>query len=121
MLAADGCASSSGNPACCFCGVWVPGGPREWRSPCSGFHWFGHAHLPVLWTTRQRPSSATCLVTTEEYQHGQKLELAGRRGRDWGPSATESGHMVLNRSPTFSSLLLVDISRSGPASVCASA
>ena len=24
MLAADGCASSSSNPACCFCGVWGP-------------------------------------------------------------------------------------------------
>jgi hypothetical protein len=26
MLAADGCASSSSNLACCFCGVWVPAG-----------------------------------------------------------------------------------------------
>ena len=43
MLAADGCASSSSNPACCFCGVRAPGGPREWRSPCSGSHSFGHA------------------------------------------------------------------------------
>ena len=25
MLAADGCASSSSNPACCFCGVWARG------------------------------------------------------------------------------------------------
>ena len=41
MLAADVCASSSSNPACCFCGVWAPGGPREWRSPCSGSHSFG--------------------------------------------------------------------------------
>lgn len=24
MLAAAGCASSSSNPACCFCGVWAP-------------------------------------------------------------------------------------------------
>ena len=24
-----------------------PGGPREWRSPCSGSHSFGHAHLPM--------------------------------------------------------------------------
>jgi hypothetical protein len=23
-----------------------PGGPGEWRSPCSGSHSFGHAHLP---------------------------------------------------------------------------
>ncbi len=28
MLAADGCASSLSNPACCFCGVWARGGPR---------------------------------------------------------------------------------------------
>jgi hypothetical protein len=28
MLAADGCASSLSNPACCFCGVWALGGPR---------------------------------------------------------------------------------------------
>jgi len=28
MLAADGCASSSSNPACCFCAVWALGGPR---------------------------------------------------------------------------------------------
>jgi hypothetical protein len=47
MLAADGCASSSSSSACCFCGAWAPGGPREWRSPCSGSHSFGHAHLPV--------------------------------------------------------------------------
>jgi hypothetical protein len=47
MLAADGCASSSGNPACCFCGIWVPGGPREQRSPCPGSHSSGHAHLPM--------------------------------------------------------------------------
>jgi hypothetical protein len=26
MLAADGCASSSSKPACCFCGVWIPAG-----------------------------------------------------------------------------------------------
>jgi hypothetical protein len=48
MLAADGCASSSSDPACCFCGVWAPGGPREWRSPCSGSHSFGHAHLTLI-------------------------------------------------------------------------
>jgi len=41
MLAADGCASSSSNPAYCFCGVQASGGPGEWRSPFSGFHWFG--------------------------------------------------------------------------------
>jgi len=46
ILAADGCASSSGNPACCFCGAWAAGGPREWRSLWSSSHWFGHAHLP---------------------------------------------------------------------------
>jgi hypothetical protein len=26
MLAADGCASGSSDPACCFCGVWAPAG-----------------------------------------------------------------------------------------------
>jgi hypothetical protein len=35
MLAADGCASSLSNPACCFCAVWAPAGRGEWRSPCS--------------------------------------------------------------------------------------
>ena len=40
--------------------------------------------------------------------------------RDGGPSASESGHTALNRSPTFSSLLLADINRSGPASVVCS-
>jgi hypothetical protein len=35
ILAADGCASSSSDQACCLCTVWVPGEPREWRSPCS--------------------------------------------------------------------------------------
>jgi hypothetical protein len=35
MLAADGCASSSGNPACCSCAVWAPAGRGEWRSPYS--------------------------------------------------------------------------------------
>jgi hypothetical protein len=28
MLATDGCASSSSNPACCSCAVWALGGPR---------------------------------------------------------------------------------------------
>jgi len=45
MLAADGFASGSGNPACCFCGVWA----RRARGT-GGRHvraqWFGHAHLP---------------------------------------------------------------------------
>src|SRR5580704_7672016 len=35
ILAADGCASSLSNPACCFSAVWVPAGRGEWRSPCS--------------------------------------------------------------------------------------
>jgi len=33
--AADGCASSLSNPACCFSAVWVPAGRGQWRSPCS--------------------------------------------------------------------------------------
>jgi hypothetical protein len=33
--AADGCASSLSNPACCFSAVWAPAGRGEWRSPCS--------------------------------------------------------------------------------------
>jgi hypothetical protein len=51
-LREDGCDGGwlrvqlASNPACRSCGVWAPGGPREWRSPCSGSHWFGHAHLP---------------------------------------------------------------------------
>jgi hypothetical protein len=28
MLATDGCAFNSSNPACCFCAVWALGGPR---------------------------------------------------------------------------------------------
>ena len=52
MLAADGCASSLSNPACCFCGVWAPSGPREWRSPCPGSHWLWHAHLPMSGSPR---------------------------------------------------------------------
>ena len=28
ILAADGCASTLSNPACCFCGVWARGEPR---------------------------------------------------------------------------------------------
>ncbi len=28
ILAADGCASTSSDPACCFCAVWGPGEPR---------------------------------------------------------------------------------------------
>jgi hypothetical protein len=41
LLAADGCASSSSISACCFCGVWVPGGQRERRSPCSALTGLG--------------------------------------------------------------------------------
>jgi len=28
VLATDGCASNSSNPACCSCAVWALGGPR---------------------------------------------------------------------------------------------
>jgi hypothetical protein len=52
MLAADGCGSSSSHPACCFCGVWASGGPREWRSPSSGSYSSGHAHLHVSESAR---------------------------------------------------------------------
>jgi len=62
MLAADVCASSSSNPACCFCGVWAPGGPREWRSLCSGSHSFGHAHLAEM-----SKSSARISMRETEY------------------------------------------------------
>jgi hypothetical protein len=48
MLAADGCASSSSDPACCFCGVWALGGPTGVAVAMFGSHWFGHAHLHVM-------------------------------------------------------------------------
>jgi hypothetical protein len=35
-LAADGCASSSRDPAYCFCAVWTPGGPRGVEVAISG-------------------------------------------------------------------------------------
>ena len=35
ILSADGCASSSSNPACCFAAAWIPAGRGKWRSPCS--------------------------------------------------------------------------------------
>jgi hypothetical protein len=44
MLAADGCASSSSNPACCFCGAWAPRAEGV-AVAMFGSHWFGHAHL----------------------------------------------------------------------------
>jgi hypothetical protein len=40
MLATDGCASSSSNPACCFCDVW----PRQ--AEVSGGR---HARTPLVW------------------------------------------------------------------------
>ena len=43
MVAADGCASSSSNPAC---GVWAPRA-EEVAVAMFGSHWFGHAHLPM--------------------------------------------------------------------------
>jgi hypothetical protein len=46
ILAADGWASSSSNPACCFCAVW----PRRAEEGGGGHvrtRWFGHAHLPM--------------------------------------------------------------------------
>ena len=45
MLAADGCASSSSDPACCFCAVWAPAGRGSGGRHVRA-HWFGHAHLP---------------------------------------------------------------------------
>jgi hypothetical protein len=47
MLAADGCASRSGNPACCFCGVWAPGRAEGVAVVMSGSYWFRHAHLTL--------------------------------------------------------------------------
>ena len=43
MLAADGCASSSSNLACCFCGVWAPR-----RAEGVAVAMFGHAGLGML-------------------------------------------------------------------------
>ena len=43
ILAADGCASSLSNPACCFCAVWAPGGPRGVAAAM-----FGHTGLGML-------------------------------------------------------------------------
>src|SRR3989442_511553 len=45
-LAADGCASTSSDPACCFCAVWGPGEPRGVAVANVRTHWFGHAHPP---------------------------------------------------------------------------
>ncbi len=52
ILAADGCASTSGNPACCFCGVWGHGGPRG-----VAVAMFGHTGLGMLICV---PNSARC-------------------------------------------------------------
>ena len=35
ILAADGCASTSSDPAYCYCAVWGPASRGERRSPCS--------------------------------------------------------------------------------------
>jgi hypothetical protein len=43
ILAADGCASTSSDPACCFCAVWAPGGPRG-----VAVAMFGHTGLGML-------------------------------------------------------------------------
>jgi hypothetical protein len=43
ILAADGCASTSSDPACCFCAVWGPGGPRG-----VAVAMFGHTGLGTL-------------------------------------------------------------------------
>ena len=43
ILAADGCASTSSDPVCCFCAVWGPGGPRG-----VAVAMFGHAGLGML-------------------------------------------------------------------------
>ena len=43
ILAADGCASTSSNPAYCFCAVWAPGGPRG-----VAVAMFGHTGLGML-------------------------------------------------------------------------
>jgi hypothetical protein len=44
ILAADGCASTSSDPAaCCFCAVWASGGPRG-----VAVAMFGHTGLGML-------------------------------------------------------------------------
>jgi len=43
ILAADGCASASSDPAYCFCAVWAPGGPRG-----VAVAMFGHTGLGML-------------------------------------------------------------------------
>ena len=43
ILAADGCASTSSDPACCFCAVWGPGEPRG-----VAVAMFGHTDLGML-------------------------------------------------------------------------
>jgi hypothetical protein len=47
MLAADGCASGSSNPAYCFCGVRTPAGRGSGGRHFRVFTGLGHAHLPM--------------------------------------------------------------------------
>jgi hypothetical protein len=63
ILAADGCASSLSDPACCFCAVWVPGGPRG-----VAVAMFGHTGLGMLICRNERVGYAhayalTCMLT----------------------------------------------------------
>ena len=53
ILAADGCASSLSNPACCFCAVWGPVGAEGVAVAMFGLSLVGHAHLPKI--VRGRP------------------------------------------------------------------
>jgi len=36
----------SSDPACCFCAVWAPAGPRGVAVAMFGHTGFGHSHLP---------------------------------------------------------------------------
>ena len=47
ILAADGCASSLSDPACCFLAVWAHGEPRGVAVAMFGHTGFGYAHLPM--------------------------------------------------------------------------
>jgi hypothetical protein len=70
MLAADGCASSSGNPACCSCGVWPPAGRGN-----GGRHLRALTRLDMLICRCERvPGTQTYAFTPRDTYNGFLIE-----------------------------------------------
>ncbi len=85
MLAADGCASSSGNRACCFCGVWAPAGRGSGGRHVRALTGLGMLICRNEDVVRVHGYTLLCIFTAvwppDEFRADESMMLADANGR----------------------------------------